>query len=437
MGIRRYWKSGLILVLMAFIMMGCRETPEPRIDNEPRQLTIIYAVNNNNLASDLINNESQMLEAMGAIDANKYKLLVYKYTSEAPGLYEVVNNNGVKEFSLIKSYDKSVMSIDKSRIAEVLEDALSRYPDLESNLFFWGHGMGWVNPNKYTNTVVATSAGVSGVNASADSNYLVNFENSVGSISQGEVEIEVPEVYGFGGEYTDETKRKTDYIDLDMLADAIPDGKFDVIWFDCCYMSSVEVAYQLRNKCRYMVAYPTEIMAEGLPYNLVLPYVIGEKRNLLTAANALYEYYTGKTVPEPVTVAVLDMSKIDGVAQAAKQIFSTGITRPATSGMQNYSRLYNTPYYDFGQYLREYLKCQTNIDTNGTLYGQLLNSLSNSIDEFVVYSAASDKDFNYPTAKPINKDNFTGLSIHPYMGVNTLREEYYRKLDWYKRVWED
>ena len=51
----------------------------------------------------------------------------------------------------------------------------------------------------------------------------------------------LPEVYAFGGEYVEEDNvRNTVYIDLDQLADAIPDGKFDMIWFDCCYMSCIE-----------------------------------------------------------------------------------------------------------------------------------------------------------------------------------------------------
>ncbi|MDE7116769.1 MAG: hypothetical protein K2O56_10140, partial [Muribaculaceae bacterium] len=298
--------------------------------------------------------------------------------------------------------DKSVPAVNAERISDVINDALGEYPGVSSNLFFWGHGLGWVNPYKYMSTVTGKTA------SSESVEYL-------------------PEVHAFGGEYVEEDgARNTVYIDLDQLADAIPDGKFDMIWFDCCYMSSIEVAYQLRNKCNTYVAYPTEIMAEGLPYNLVLPHIIGDNVDRVEAAKALYGYYTGKYSPDPVTVAVLDMESIDGVAEAAKRITSSGNILPSIAGMQNYSRIRGVGYYDFGQYMRKYA------DVNDGSYDAYVEQLNLALKNFVIYSAASEQDFR---GYPIEKSNFSGLSVHNFANVNSAMDEYYRKLDWYKDVW--
>lgn len=401
------------LMVVSVLLTGC-DPEEPRGPEEVKQMTLIYAINNNNLSADLVANESQMLEAMGNVDPDVYKLLVYKYTDDGPGLYEVSNDKGRRTFFLIRRYDKSELSIDPKRVSDVLSDALEEYPGVESNLFFWGHGNGWVNPNKYSNTVVSNLV-------KADGNGV-------------QLSVEMPELYGFGGEYVDETKRKTDYVDLDLLAGAIPEGMFDMIWFDCCYMSSIEVAYQFRNKCNTFVAYPTEIMAEGLPYNLVIPKIVGIAPDRRAAAKALYDYYTGKASPDPVTVAVMDMGKIEDVAAAAGEIFGLGSARPSVTNMQNYSRFYSTPYYDFSQYLREYAEANVSVAGEEKVEA-LVKALNDALSEFVVYSAASDEDFNYPYAKPILKENFSGISIHPYMGVNSAREDFYRKLDWYTATW--
>ena len=401
------------LMVVSVLLTGC-DPDEPNGPKEVKQMTLVYAINNNNLSADLVANESQMLEAMGNVDPDVYKLLVYKYTGDGPGLYEVTKESGRRTFSLLRRYDKSELSIDPKRVSEVLSDALEEYPGVESNLFFWGHGNGCVNPNKYSNTVISNLA-------QADGN----------GIQQS---VEIPELYGFGGEYVDETKRKTDYVDLDLLAAAIPDGMFDMIWFDCCYMSSIEVAYQFRNKCNTFVAYPTEIMAEGLPYNLVIPKIAGATPDRCAAAKALYDYYTGKQSPEPVTVAVMDMGKIADVATAAGEIFSLGSVRPSVTDMQNYSRFYSTPYYDFGQYLREYAEANVSVAGEDKVEASV-KALSDALSGFIIYSAASDGDFNYPVAKPILKENFSGISIHPYMGVNSARENFYRKLDWYSATW--
>lgn len=410
-----------LTVCMTFLLSGCREDPKP--DPQPKevtQMTIVYAVNHNNLSSDLVANENQMLQAMRNIDADVYKLLVYKYTSNGPGLYEVRNSNGKCEFTLLKQYDESTLSVSKERISEVLEDALDYYPNVESNLFFWGHGLGWVNPNKYSNSTINS----------------VSKSASLYTDNEGYVSVVLPELYGYGGEYVyeDGIRVSTDYLDLDQLAEAIPDHRFKMIWFDCCYMSGIEVAYQLRNKCETFVAYPTEIMAEGLPYDKVIPKIIGSSPDRVGAARALYEYYVGKSTPEAVSVAVMDMSQIEDVAAAASNIFMSGENRPSEGGLQNYSRLRSTPYYDFGQYLREY--ANSNVGVNSSESSDLMKEkLKSALDKFVVFSAASEKDFNYPVAKPINKENFSGLSIHNFFNLSSARDDYYRKLDWYQRVW--
>lgn len=396
-------------------------------DNESpadvKQMTLIYAVNNNNLSADLKSNEKQILSAMKDVDIREYKLLLYKYTSDGPGLFEVTRGiDGECEFSKIKSYDNSILSASKERMAEVISDALDRYPDMESNLFFWGHGNGWVNSSKYPNTSSASAASV---------NTMFSYENMTFSST-----VNLPEVHSFGGEYYYENEyRKSEYLDINLMAEAIPDHTFDLIWFDCCYMSSIEVIYQLRDKCSTLVAYPTEIMAEGLPYHLVMPHIIGSNKNLPEAAGALYEYYIGKSTPEPVTVAVMDMQYIDDLADAARNIFSLGEIRPNVSSMQNYSRFYNVPYYDFGQYLRSYAAANEGSTVDNATVATSVEALNNSLKKFVVYSAASDLDFSYPVGKKILPENFSGISIHPYAGVKTYREDFYRSLDWFEAAW--
>lgn len=395
-----YYKLMMIVGLVALMLSGCRKE-EPSIA-APEQMVLIYAINHNNLSGDLVQNERQILSAMQNLNTDKYKVLVYKYTSRNsnPALFEVTKNNGEAVFTQVKEYDKSILSVNPERINDVIEDAIALYPNLKKDIFFWGHGNGWVNPNKYSASKEATS---------------VDKENK----------LVAPQ--SFGGEYVDDNSTTTEYVDIDEMANAIPDNVFEAIWFDCCYMSSIEVAYQLRNKCNTYVAYPTEIMADGLPYSRVLPYVI-ESRDFKSAARELYLYYNDRSNPLPVTVAVMRMDKIEGLAEVSRRIFALGDVRPSTTGMQNYSRFSNAPYWDFGQYMREYIVANTS--EGDALRTELKSELQSAIDDFVIYSAASDHDFNY-YAKPILKENFSGLSAHNYVGGNSERETFYRKLDWF------
>lgn len=166
---------------------------------------------------------------------------------------------------------------------------------------------------------------------------------------------------------------------------------------------------------------------EGLPYNLVFPHIIGDNVDRVEAAKALYGYYTGKYSPDPVTVAVMDMESIDGVAEAAKRIIASGNILPSIAGMQNYSRMKGVGYYDFGQYMRKYA------DVNGKSSDADVEQLNLALKKFVIYSDASELDFR---GYPIDKSNFSGLSVHNFANVNSAMDDYYRKLDWYKYVWQ-
>ena len=65
-------------------------------------------------------------------------------------------------------------------------------------------------------------------------------------------------------------------MDLPDLAEVLSPYRFDYILFDACFMGSVEVLYELRHSARYFIASPAEILADGFPYHLILPYLIGK-----------------------------------------------------------------------------------------------------------------------------------------------------------------
>lgn len=244
----------IVLTALAFsvYLYSCKGDPEePPMPEAIRQTTLIYAVNHNNLSSDLAQNQHQMLEAFKKSDSSGAAILLYRTdTNDECGLYQAVLTweEGVgrsADWELIKKYDRNIPSTDPSRIRKVIEDALEMYDTQDNNLFFWGHGTAWTPEN---------------------SGHILKSRQNIAP-----TEKDAPEAYGFGGE---NMSNGTDWTNIDELASAVPDGKFDLIWFDCCYMSSIETAYQFRNKCNKYVAYPTEIAGEGLPYNQILPFTI-------------------------------------------------------------------------------------------------------------------------------------------------------------------
>lgn len=389
------------IIISFTLLCGCEQTdePEPVVKPVPdgiiKQSALVYAVNANNLSSCLNMNMRQMKEALKALPSGAYELYVFKTTIadgvQSAGLYKAISGEDA-DFKLIKEYSRDILSTDPQRMREVVNDYLGmETSDDKRTLFLWGHGLAWTP--RFTDHTVTRSA--------------INIiENT-----------EIPEMQAFGGDMNNK-----DWMEIDELKEAIPSAVFNTIWFDCCYMGNIETIYELRDKCSRMVAYPTEIHANGLPYHHVLPYIFSNEYDLTSAAKALYEYYNfSKTC---VTVTVMDMSKIKDVAKACADIYSSGSLLPDTGSLQNYSRM-SDAFYDLGQYVRKYA------ELNGA--SSKIGKFDRAMDNFIIYTVASEKDFNN---QPILQENYSGISTHIFKNSSSEKETYYRTLDWFKAVYE-
>jgi hypothetical protein len=367
------------------------------------QVVLIYAVNNSSLSYDFISDRANMGAAMLNIDSSR-RLLLYcidnissSATYKQPVLLEAVKNGSEIAWSPVKIYGSSTLSTDPNRIATVISDALSLYPNAEYDLFFWGHGTAWY------------PSGDSRFNATLKNKQVIR--------------------KSYGGEYTSDSGVKG-WITIDELANAIPDSKFNTIWFDCCYMSNIESIYQFRNKCNTYVGYATEIWDDGLPYQYVLPYMLRENPDVKSAAISLFNYYNDGG--SPVTVAACDMSSIEEVADAAKAILATGSERPSKSELTCYSRSTTFELYDFEQYMRLTAMCNAGTQVTSETYN-LISAFNSALSDFVICHYESSTDFNH---RLWGSDELSGISTHYFTDSAVASDDFYRSLDWYNRVYK-
>lgn len=393
--IRQNMKRILLYITMAAMLASCGDdSPEApgREEIVPENVTrtvLVYAVNQSSLRYDFNDDRAEMLEALKDIDLTRHQLLVYNADSEGScALYRSVRDlkNNTVTLEPVTNYDGSRLSTDPRRIGEVVDDALSLYPESEYDLVFWGHGMSWYP-------------------------YFTGHEVH-----------DTPSLYSYGGEYVEPGSTQTDWTEIDELADAVPSGRFDTIWFDCCYMSGIEVIYQFRDKCSTFVGYPTEVWQYGLPYDRVLPYLLNDRHDVTGAARAFYSYYAASS--DPVTVAVTDMAAVERVADVSSRIIASGDRRPSRGSLLNYSRSSYAPFYDFRQFMTETARANGRDD--------LAAEFSTAMESMVTWHAETDKNFNL---RPWNTENISGVSTHYYTGSQTQQEQYYTTLDWFKRVY--
>ena len=332
---------------------------------------------------------------MDSIDMSRQKLLLYLTTTDSTTCLlelqqSLIKKKKVLTWRKVKEYDRQQTSTAPAVMNRVISDALAVYPDAEHSLIFWGHGTAW-------------TPGFSDHETRSDA------------------PADVPAQHSYGGEYGKDNEWQ--WAEITDIANAIPDGAFKTIWFDCCYMSSIEVAYQLRHKTQMYVAYPTEVWDEGLNYNEVLPYIMRKNQDLTGGAAEFYSYYNDKS--DAVTVSVMDMNRIEAVAQATRalmQQYPDEIGK--VTGVSNYRRGGTYGYYDMMQLLK--LKDQ----------GDLWQGVQDSMNRFVVYHAESSKDFNN---RQWVQTPLCGVSMHSlgeYGQKEAEHEPFYRTLDWYKAVYE-
>lgn len=383
----------IIISLLTVLLAGCKHSksepePEPQPVN-PDGVTIVYAINKSSLSGNFMQDTAEMKAAMVSVDMSRQRLLVYLTESASKtALYELqqIGKKKVLTWRKVKEYDRQQTSTAPAVMKQVISDALSVYPDAEHTLVFWGHGSAWTP-----------------------------------GFSDHETRADAPAKYSYGGEYG--KNNEWQWTEITDIANAIPDGAFRTIWFDCCYMSSIEVAYQLRHKTDMYVAYPTEVWEYGLNYDGVLPFIMRENQDLIGAAAKFYSYYNDKN--DAVTVSVMDMSKIEAVAEATRALMQQNPDEIGkVTGVSNYRRGGTYGYYDMMQLLK--LKDQ----------GELWQSVQDSMNRFVIYHAESSKDFNN---RQWVQTPLCGVSMHSlgeYGQKEADHEPFYRTLDWYKAVYE-
>lgn len=394
----------IIISLLTVLLAGCKQhsknEPEPipipdPVPGNAEGVTIVYAINNSSLSGIFRRDTAEIKAAMDSIDMSRQKLLLYLTTTDSTTCLLELQQSLIKKkmvltWRKVKEYDRQQTSTAPAVMKRVISDALAVYPDAGHSLIFWGHGTAW-------------TPGFSDHETRSDA------------------PADVPAQHSYGGEYGKDNEWQ--WAEITDIANAIPDGAFKTIWFDCCYMSSIEVAYQLRNKTKMYVAYPTEVWDEGLNYNEVLPFIMRTNQDLTGAAAEFYSYYNDKN--DAVTVSVMDMSKIEAVAEATRalmQQYPDEIGK--VTGVSNYRRGGTYGYYDMMQLLK--LKDQ----------GELWQGVQDSMNRFVVYHAESSKDFNN---RQWVQTPLCGVSMHSlgeYGQKEADHEPFYRTLDWYKAVYE-
>lgn len=381
-------RLGVLISFVALIagcfLSSCDKNDEPKPQPTAKDRTVlVYMVANNDLGQRGYDNKDikEMVAAVQNGDLGNNNLIVYHSSSNNEvTLYEVTKDG----LNPVKQYDNTVVSVSVNQMETVINDTKSLFPADKYGLVLWSHATGWLED---------------GIEES-----LVSPNSDVNVMS-------------FGSE-------KGKKMNITSLATALNGKGFDFVYFDCCFMGCIEASYQLKNVARYIVASPTELPLDGMPYDLNVKCFFSKDKslanNLIDAATNTFNHYNNLTgVSRTCTMAVYDTSQLDALAETTKKIFELKTEPSSEFSPQRFMTDSNCYLYDFSQYINELAK--ENED--------LKNEFNSIMDKVVIYKASTDKLWNY---LPIT--HYGGFATYIVNTPTDISTKNYVRLSWYNNV---
>lgn len=206
-----------------------------------------------------------------------------------------------------------------------------------------------------------------------------------------------------GAEITRTIGEKRVILDMKELAEglAFTGEKFDCIYFDVCFMSSVEAVYELRNAASYIVASPCEIMGYGSPYDLILePLLDGDYESVCAA---YYEFYKSYIWPSGC-IAAIDCSKLDALADVVRRINGAAVRADfditAVQAYEGQKR---------GHWFFDVLDYYSRICADTELVAELERALNDALP----YRYHTDRFYSAYNAQMNDINSYSGISLTP------------------------
>lgn len=368
-------------LFLCLIMVSCGGKDEPVVS--ARRTVIVYMVATNSLGDNNCDTKdiAEMDLAVKNNDMNNCRLVVYWVTRSAnPKLMEIIKAGNTSSHKVLKQYTSDIRSTSPARMKQVINDVKAIAPADDYGLVLWSHASGWART-------------LSTMKLKGKTIRLLDYGEDLGNT-----------------------------MPIDSLAASIPDGMFNFIYSDVCYMGGIEDAYELRNKTHFFIGSPTEIPIDGMPYDKNMPCFFETIPSLKKSCENTFDYYNSLSgIDRTATIALIDCTYLDDLATLCRQIHQNSIQLGDISGIQYYK--YSSPYlfFDFKQYT----------DLLASAAQKL--QLSTLLEKVVIYKASTPKIFNYITIDP---DNFSGLSTYILGTAGTTNELYYKTLSWYKAVYQ-
>lgn len=391
-------KISYILFVFSLILISCSKE---NLDQPIKRLVLVYMVADNDLDYFAIQNINEMEK--GLMSCSNSDLYVYiDRSSNAnpshPYLMKIKPDTTDRVISeIVRTYPEQ-----NSADAQVLKKVINDTKDISNisfnslGLILWSHGSAWLP---------------SGVSINSNRGNIIDSTKTLSRLKSFSIDTKL-----------NNSSTDTAEMDIKELGKALNGFNFDFIIFDACFMSSIEVAYELRNSTKYLIASPTEILSSGYPYRKITPLLFDESFRPKEVANTFCDsYLEQKGVLKSASIAVINTNKLDALASLVYQINSKYKNKKmvSTDSIQQFDRQKVYLLFD----LKQTLSFQLDMLSDNSLK----ESFNNVWSECIMCEYHTNNILG-----TLKLANCNGISTF----IPTKRQinlfNYYKTLSWYK-----
>lgn len=391
----------IAIIALPFVFSSCadddveNDSGIPGLTEPAKQTLLIYMPWSENLYSLLLENIrsfERAIENNHGTEGNA--LLVFiSQNSQQSNLIRIYYRDGTCQRDTLKQYDFSTCDYTEANgITQIINDAIEAAPAEKYAMAIGCHGAGWIP----VGTNIGTRAAMMNI---------------------GNKQIQQTRYFGtgIGGDNTYQT-------DITTLAEGIMNTglKMEYILFDDCYMSNIEIAYDLKDVTNYLIASTCEIIDIGMPYEQIGISLL--ENNYKGVVDGFYDYFSNYSTPCG-TIGVTDCREVEYMAYIMQQINATCPDLQCdVTDIQDLDGFENTIFFDFGDYVSHLCNDPA-----------LLAEFNEQLERLVIYKANTEKYYTnlFYKAERCPIDIFSGITISD-PSINRSIANVKTQTNWYK-----
>lgn len=388
-----------IIVICSATIVSCKKEHEDNPTKDYTRVVLVYMAAENSLSTATASDINEMLRANKLIPKDS-KLILYVDDYDTPAIYEIDRQKEVKSASSlvpVKKYDEDLDSAAPSTLDKIMNYTWKNYKADSYGIIFWSHGSGWTIFNgteQYAKKTPKSSFGID-TNSTAG-NYVSKMNIS------------------------------------DMASVLAHYGNIDYILFDACFMQSVEVAYELRNTTKCIMASPAEIPQNGAPYHIILPALFEQNFNPDNVISQYNSYYANQSPPDQsgVLISAIDTRQLESFAEATATVIKNhDIESIDYSSLVNYYHFLEWGYSMPDMYDMKSVMMNLLTESEYTYWErEFLKLIISSYSYESWYSALSNHSIFGGEYIPLDESQFGGINMFmPLYKYNyySFNNEYY------------